>query len=318
MANAYDNYHGAGSWDNYMSIKNKFDTAAAQSRANDPRRITQQQQSDGWLQKNIWENGGWRPLTAQDGYGAQGGPTVGAGMGQQPQFQGGAQTQPYGGYLGGAGQGGGAGMQPGMAYAGGSNTFNEGGGMSAAVMPGTGPLMGTGGQWGTSAGTSGTTNPYLSNMADEIGRRSQQGLDQSFNAIRSNAIGVGGLGGSRQGVAQGVATGMANDALTGNLANLYGTDWTNSKNRELSRYGMDQGFYTAERSGDRADTLLGADLYSRGMQGQWSPLQNAGQIYNPLITGMGTTTNNQSSGGGVQGAIGGAMGAYDFYKNLTK
>lgn len=289
MANAYDNYHGAGAWDNAMASQNNFMSSAGV----DQRRITSQQQQDGWLQKNIYENGAWRPLTPQDGYGAQGGPTVGAGMGQQPQFQGGAQTPPYGGYLGGAGQGG-----------------------------AQGPA--NGGQWGTSAGTSGATNPYLSNMADEIGRRSQQGLDQSFNAIRSNAIGVGGLGGSRQGVAQGVATGMANDALTGNLANLYGTDWTNQQNRDLTKYQADQNydingqntrnaFYTSQRGQDISSVGLGADMYSKGMNGQWDPIKNANSVYAPY-GGNGSTA--ESGGTNWQQILAGLGGGLKMAKDM--
>lgn len=231
------------------------------------------------------------------------GSTVGAGMGQQPQFQGGGQTQPYGGYLGGAGQG---------------------GGMSAAVMPGTGPLMGTGGQWGTSAGqggynSSGSSNPYLSGAEAGITRRMTDNLNRNIMPqISQGAQSVGGYGGSRQGVVEANAMKDMNLGLGDSLAAMNSGDWNQQQGRNLSQYGMDQNFYTSQRGQDLASVGMGADLYSRGMSGQWDALTKAGQIYNPLITGMGTTTNNQSSGGGVQGAIGGAMGAYDFYKNLTK
>src|SRR5665648_467059 len=77
-----------------------------------------------------------------------------------------------------------------------------------------------------SSGSSGSSspNPYLSQMADDMGRRSNQALGQGLQGIRSNSIGVGGMGGSRQGVAEGLAVANAGDSLQGNLANLYGTD----------------------------------------------------------------------------------------------
>jgi hypothetical protein len=180
--------------------------------------------------------------------------------------------------------------------------------MGPAAQPGSGyapPAQAQAGGWQGSA----TSSPYLSAQADEIGRRSQQALGQAFNGIRSNAVGVGGLGGSRQGVAEGMATGMANDALTGNLANLYGTDWTNQQNRNLSQYGRDQGFYTAQRGQDQTGAALGANLYSQGQQGQWGPINNANNVYGNY-TGLGNTTQTQNSGGGWQGAVGGlAAGA---------
>lgn len=159
-------------------------------------------------------------------------------------------------------------------------------------------------------GTQGTSgNPYLQGQADDITRRQGLFLDDAFNKIRSNAIGVGGLGGSRQGVAQGVATGMAADSLTGNLANLYGNAWNADQNRDLSRYGIDTNLWTAERNGDRADTALGATLYGLGSQGPWNSLGNASSIFGTAAGNTGSTTNSSNSGGGWMGALGGALGA---------
>lgn len=151
-------------------------------------------------------------------------------------------------------------------------------------------------------------NPYLQQQANEVARQSGLALQNDLNGIRSDSIGIGGLGGSRQGVAQGVATGRAMDSLQGNLANLYGTDYTNQANRNLQQFGQDstnynaqraqdlalygtnmqgalglngqnQNFYTSQRGQDLAQTALGAQLYGQGNAGflsQGSGLQDLG------------------------------------------
>jgi hypothetical protein len=113
---------------------------------------------------------------------------------------------------------------------------------------------------GAGAGYSGSNpylgaNPHLSAQADDIGRRTQLGLGQAFNQGRSNAVGVGGLGGSRQGVFEAQAAGQAMDSLQGQLANLYGTDWTNQQNRDLQRYGIDTSAQTQRHGIDTAQIL---------------------------------------------------------------
>jgi len=159
------------------------------------------------------------------------------------------------------------------------------------------------------------TNPYLSGMADDIGRRTQEMLGQNNLAIQGNAVAAGGLGGSRQGVAQGTAAGKAADYLQGNLANLYGTAYSQDQNRALQQYGYDQNFYGQQRQQDLSQAGMGSGLLSQGLQTQWAPLQNAAQTYAPF-TGFGTTSQSGSSGGGWQGALGGALGAAQLSKNM--
>lgn len=212
--------------------------------------------------------------------------------------------------------------------------------------PGAGSLQGPGGQGG---------NPYLNQMANDIGRRTQQGLTQAFSGIQSNAVGVGGLGGDRQGVAQGTAIGQAMDTYQGNLANLYGTAWNSQQGRDLSRYqgdqnnalsryqgdqnnaqaryqtdqssalgwggldnqryGMDQNFYTAQRGQDMQGLALGADLYGKGMNGEWDPLNNANKVYGNY-TGYGNTSTNNQSGGGWQDIVSGVGAGAQFGKTM--
>jgi hypothetical protein len=170
---------------------------------------------------------------------------------------------------------------------------NAGSGQPGMTAPATGG-------YGTSS------NPYEGRQADAIRAQQQQFLDQAMNNIRSGAVAVGGLGGSRQGVAQGVAAGQAATGLDAALANLYGSNWNQDQNRALTQYGMDQNFYNAQRGLDQSGAQLGANLYNLGQQGQWMPYQQYTNTLSPW-SGFGTTTASGSQGGGVQGAVGGAL-----------
>jgi hypothetical protein len=204
------------------------------------------------------------------------------------------------------------------------------GGTGMAMNPGASGGMLGGGAFGPAGGYGyfGTQgNPYLDGMAGNIMRQSNLGLNDAFNQIRSNDVSNGTLGGSRQGVAQGVAIGRAQDALQGNLANLYGGAFEGQQNRGLQQYGIDtnaylgnQGqqlsFYNSQRQLDQNGAALGAQLYGMGQQGQWTPYQNAGSIYSGF-GGYGTQTGQQSQGGGAMGAFGGALGGAQMYQNLS-
>lgn len=160
-----------------------------------------------------------------------------------------------------------------------------------------------------------TPNPWAASMGNDIQRRSNQALQEGLAGIRSNFVGSGGLGGDRQGIAEGVAIRGSMDNLQGNLANLFGGLYESDQNRGVTTRGQDMGFYTQQRGQDLQSIGLGADLFSRGMQGEWMPIQNAAQAYSPF-TGFGSTTNNSNQGGGWQGAVGGALGAGQYAKNM--
>jgi hypothetical protein len=190
----------------------------------------------------------------------------------------------------------------------------------AAAGMGGGRRAGTGGRpdsdGGPSAGGMGGeyglgSNPYQGAQADALAAQQQQFLDRNFAGIRSNSVGVGGLGGSRQGVAQGEAIGSAATGLAGATANLYGANWNQDQNRDLTRYGMDQGFYTANRGLDQSGVALGASLMGQANNGDWSGLNQANGIYSPW-SGFGTSTNNSQSGGGAMGALGGGLAGFGF------
>lgn len=195
-------------------------------------------------------------------------------------------------------------------------------------------------------------SPWLSATADEIGRRTQQALGQAFNGIRSNAVGVGGLGGSRQGVAESQATSNAIDSLQGNLANMFAQDWTGAQNRGLQARGQDQnftvgigglanqragmnmnydlglgqqaltergqdmGFYNANRDMDLQQLGLGANIFDMGVRGGWAPLTTAGGLFNQTAKENYTNTTGSTQGGGATGLLGGLWGGAKFGKDM--
>lgn len=189
------------------------------------------------------------------------------------------------------------------------------------------------------------SNPWLQQQGQGIMNQTNQMLGQNLLGIQGNSVASGGLGGSRQGVAQGTALGQASNYLSSNLADMYGSAYENDANRNmqqygidtnsylgqrgqditmrgqdfqnynqgmdrgLQQYGMDQDFWTAQRGQDLATAGLGSGLINQGLQTQWLPMQNASDVY-AKFAGNGTTTNTSSQGGGWMGALGGAAGIY--------
>ena len=167
-------------------------------------------------------------------------------------------------------------------------------------------------------------NPYLDQMGDSLSRRMNKNLDRQFQSIRGNSIGVGGLGGGRQGVAEGLAMEAGNDSLTDAMSRMYMTDYEGTQNRNLQKYGIDtnaalgwgglanqydsirNNFYLGNRSADNQDRLTGATLWGMGDDSEWSPIRNASNSWSPF-TGFGNTTQSSSQGGGWQGLLGGAL-----------
>jgi hypothetical protein len=156
-------------------------------------------------------------------------------------------------------------------------------------------------------------NPYLKDQANSLREQSDFALGQNLNSIRSNSVGVGGMGGSRQGVAEGIATGLANQGYTGAVANLFATDYNNSANRDVQNRGLDVtmrgqdiGWQNANRQIDNQGRLIDSQLETAGINNAWAPIINAGNVYSQF--GGGSQTNSTNTGGGWGGALGGLLG----------
>ncbi len=83
-------------------------------------------------------------------------------------------------------------------------------------------------------------NPYLQQMADQIGQQYQTNLERNIlPTVRSGAQAVGGFGGSRQGVVEANALRDANTAMSNAISDLYYKDYGDTLNRQLQKYGTD-------------------------------------------------------------------------------
>lgn len=235
-------------------------------------------------------------------------------------------------------------------------TFNQPAAPAQAPMPsipGVGAMPAKPTYDAPTLNTSYNPNPYLSGMAGDIRTQVTDMMNQQLAANRSDAIGAGQYGSSRQGIAEGVANAKGQQYLAGQLANLYGGDYTNAMNRNLSqyqselgaanqRYGIDAGmygqglnynlglgqlalgnqnaqnnFYTQQRGQDLQQLGLGADLYNMSQNGAWNPFTN----YNNILgnyTGFGNSSSTSSQGGGAMGALGGGLGTLQLLNLLSK
>jgi hypothetical protein len=177
-----------------------------------------------------------------------------------------------------------------------------------------------------SAGARQGGNPYLDQMAGGMVRQQMQGLTEgALPAIRDGAMAAGGIGGSRQGVAEGLAVGRTMQGLGDSLAGLYGNAYQFDQNLGLQQQGLNNSFFTAQRGQDLQGLGLGAGLVQQGLSGmaaqgaglanvgqqataaQWAPYQTAAGLVGPF-TGLGGSSTSTTPGASpLGGALGGAL-----------
>jgi len=132
-------------------------------------------------------------------------------------------------------------------------------------------------------------------------------LQRNLQGIRSNAVGTGNLGSSRQGIAEGEAFRGFADALGGNVANMLGQNYQFDRN-------LNTGSYNTNRALDLQQAGLGLNAMNQGLNMPFGPLQNANSIYTPY-TGLGSQST-PGQGGGFQGGLGGALAAAQLARNF--
>ena len=151
-----------------------------------------------------------------------------------------------------------------------------------------------------------TPNPYLEKQAENITRGFNRNLqEQVLPGLRSKFIGSGGLGGSRQGIAEGLAAGRSGEGLSSAITNMYAQDYENSQNRgmqgsiagmnaglqarsmdlnnELARLNSERNFYSTNRGQDISQMGLAAGLLqqaNQGFLGQGQGIYGLGQLEN--------------------------------------
>lgn len=177
-------------------------------------------------------------------------------------------------------------------------------------------------------------NPYLGQQAENITRGFNRNLqEQVLPGLRSKFIGSGGLGGSRQGIAEGLAAGRSGEGLSSAITNMYAQDYENSQNRgmqgsiagmnaglqarsmdlqdQMNRLNSERNFYSTNRGQDISQMGLAAGLlgqanqgfmgqgqgiYGLGLQEQnapWQQLQNYSGLIGPYTQAGATNQNSQ-------------------------
>jgi hypothetical protein len=122
------------------------------------------------------------------------------------------------------------------------------------------------------------SNPALTGAAGAIQSRVNRNLQENIlPGLTSSYMGLGGIGGTRQGVAEGIAARGTSDVLAENLANMYGNAWSQGLGAETSRYnaglGAQQGAFGAAPG--VLNTMLSQYTQPAAMLGQAGGLERA-------------------------------------------
>lgn len=149
----------------------------------------------------------------------------------------------------------------------------------------------------------GMGNPYLQGQVDYFGQQYDKQLQKGLQGIRSSAVGVGGLGGSRMAIAEGEAIGNSQNAYAGNLSNFLSGNYRDD--RQLNTNSAN-----TNRQLDLSQAGLGLQALQVGQNLPWTPIQNANQSYG-TYTGLGSQTTG-AQGSSWQGALGGALAGGSF------
>jgi hypothetical protein len=138
-----------------------------------------------------------------------------------------------------------------------------------------------------------------SSLGNQYGIASMGNDTSRYGMGLNYGLGMTNAGNQRYGIDQATNLGYFNGG------NSFALGMTNAGNQANAN---DQNFYTQQRGQDLQSLQVGAGLMQGANQGEWQPYQNAGQVYAPY-TGYGSNTQSQQ-GGGVVGALGGALGGY--------
>jgi hypothetical protein len=139
-------------------------------------------------------------------------------------------------------------------------------------------------------------NPYLAQMGTDLQGQFNRNLTQNtLPSLRGGAVAAGGVGGSRQGIAEGLAAGASNTGADNAITSLYGNDYEQQMGRNLQQYGMDQNF--ALGNGQLALGYAGqANAYDLGRRGIDLGYQNSNNAFT-----LGNKTADQNYSLGQQG-----------------
>ncbi len=147
-----------------------------------------------------------------------------------------------------------------------------------------------------------TQNPYMSQMGADLQRQFNENLTRStLPALRGGAMQAGGVGGSRQGIAEGLAAAGSNTGAASAVTNLFGQDYQSQMQRNLQQYQADQQFALGNRGLD-INAASQANQYDLGRRGIDLGYTNSSNSYNlgmgNLALGNKTADNSYALGQG--------------------
>ena len=126
-------------------------------------------------------------------------------------------------------------------------------------------------------------NPYLDEMAQAITSQMNDNFSRNvMPQVRSGAMAAGGFGGSRQGVVEANATNDMNRSLSQNLANLYGTDYNQQQNRNLSEFQGNQSYDLGLRNNDLGFGQLDFNINQGNFNNNLTGAKFGLDVYNTL------------------------------------
>lgn len=213
------------------------------------------------------------------------------------------------------------------AASGGGGWGGGGGGASfgAGYNPGA-PAAPGGGSGGGGISTGG--NPYLQQQGADITKLMTDNFNNNIMpGMNFAGMASGNTGSSRQGILQNQALSGFNRDLGSTLNNLYANNWQQDQSRMV-------GSRDTNRSLDLQQAQVGSNMFQQGVQGAqglgagvfglgsqqqqapWNVLNQAQGVYQPW-SGLGTS-QNQQSGGGLQGILGGLLAGGQLYNAWSK
>lgn len=155
-------------------------------------------------------------------------------------------------------------------------------------------------------------NPYLKDMATNALDLMTQNTERNLAPLTRNATFSGGLGGSRQGIAEGILLSDANRDARTFLTDFYGQQYQGDQTRRINAAGamLDAQRGAAGLSGEAiagsdanalnalgytpnmiANTMAPSQAYSSLYGNQWLPYQNYSNIVqNPVVLGSGKSS----------------------------
>lgn len=187
-------------------------------------------------------------------------------------------------------------MQPPSMYPGASAGFNERTGTYGGGFNGAGNQVPIAND--PNGGGSMSSNPYMSQQTDFLKQQMGDYLGRNLRGIRSNFVGSGGLGGSRQGIAEGQAIGDSVNSFGGQVANMLSGNYQFDRNLNTNSYATHRGL-------DLQQEQLGANMLNQSTQMPWTPYTNASNMYSQY-TGLGSQDNGTNWGQVLGGAMSGA------------